>query len=90
MLEGKSGRNSGGAGVRYLHRVGTGEGWWHGNLLYGAGGECRAISVERSGEMVVQGREKTGVKPYEARRSSSPSSRRATGAGIGGRGYCWV
>ena len=35
--------------------------------------------------MAVQGREKTGVKAYEARRSSSPSSRTATGAGVGGR-----
>lgn len=31
--------------------------------------------------MAVQGREKTGVKAYEARRSS----RTATGAGVGGR-----
>ena len=35
--------------------------------------------------MAVQGRGKTEVKPYEARRSSSPSSRTATGAGSGGR-----
>ena len=42
-------------------------------------------SVGRSGERAVQGREKTGVKAYEARRSSSPSSRTATGAGAGGR-----
>lgn len=42
-------------------------------------------SAGRSGEMAVQGRGKTEEKPYEARRSSSPSSRTATGVGIGGR-----
>ena len=46
-------------------------------------------SVGRSGERAVQGREKTGVKAYEARRSS-PSSRTATRAGVGGMVYDWV
>lgn len=41
-------------------------------------------SVGRSGEMAVQGREKTEVKSCETM-WSSPSSGTATGAGIGGR-----
>ena len=44
-----------------------------------------AVSVGWSGERAVQGRGKIGEKPYEVRRSSSPSSRTATGAGVGGR-----
>ena len=39
----------------------------------------------QAGETAVQDRGKTGVKAYEARRSSATSSRWATGVGIGGR-----
>lgn len=42
-------------------------------------------SAGRPGEMAMQGREKIGVKAYEARRSSATSSRTATRAGVGGR-----
>ena len=41
--------------------------------------------MEQAGEMDVQGREKTEENAYEARRSSSPSSRREAEAGAGGR-----
>ena len=44
-----------------------------------------AVSVGWSGERAVQGRGKIGEKPYEVRRSSSPSSRREAEAGAGGR-----
>ena len=80
MLEGKSGGNY--EGQEFVLCIGRG-------LVRANGMEsfCMMLaeSVERSGEMAMQGREKTGVKAYEARRSSSPSSRTATGAGVGGR-----
>ena len=80
MLEGKSGGNY--EGQEFVLCIGRG-------LVRANGMEsfCMMLaeSVERSGEMAMQGREKTGVKAYEARRSSSPSSRTATGAGSGGR-----
>lgn len=85
MLGGKSGRISTGQksvlciGRRQMRADGM-ETWCM--MLVG--------SVGRSGEMAVQGREKTGVKCCEARRSSATSSRRATGTGIGERVYDWV
>ena len=81
MLEGKSGRNSEGLEVYSLHRVradGIGIFW-----------DMVVRRMEQAGEMDVQGREKTEENAYEARRSSSPSSRREAEAGGGGRGYGW-